>query len=260
MVSAALTLWGKNMRKMRVHPEEVFGMLITPVLWVGMFGLGMGSLLDAGSAGGVDGYMTFILPGIMALTVLGAAVGAGSVWLFERLQGTVKEYLAAPIPRVSILLGNGGYVVTQALIQSAVILLVGVLLGASLSGGALDWLAAVSLLMLFGFGFAGIALAAASSIDDMGGYHMMIMLLQLPMLFLSNALYPLEALPRWMAIGAQLNPVTYLVAGLRQTTLQVASGPTAAEPLSLWLCFAVVGAFAAFGIALAVRAFRKSLG
>ena len=259
MVSAAATLWAKSMRKMRVHPEEVFGMLITPALWVALFGLGMGSLLGLAVDGAEDVYMTFILPGIMALTVLGAAVGGGSVWLFERLQGTVKEYLAAPIPRISILLGNGAYVVTQALIQSTIILIVGVLLGASLGGNVIEWAAAVALLALFGFGFAGIALAAASAIDDMGGYHMMIMLLQLPMLFLSNALYPLEALPTWMEIGARLNPVTYLVDGLRQTILQAGNSMAGADFIPLWACFAVVGVFAVFGMGIALRAFRKSL-
>jgi ABC-2 type transport system permease protein len=258
-MSAALTLWAKNMRKMRVHPEEVFGMMITPVLWVALFGLGMGSLLGLAVEGAEDVYMTFILPGIIALTVLGAAVGGGSVWLFERLQGTVKEYLAAPIPRLSILLGNGMYIVTQALIQSAVILIVGVVLGASLGGNPLEWAGAVALLALFGLGFSGIALAAASSIDDMGGYHMMIMLLQLPMLFLSNALYPLEALPTWMAIGARLNPVTYLVDGLRQTILAAGNAMAGSDFIALWLCFLVVGVFAAFGMGLALNAFRRSL-
>jgi ABC-2 type transport system permease protein len=258
-MDAAVTLWAKGMRKMRVHPEEVFGMLVTPVLWVALFGLGMGSLLGLAVEGAEDVYMTFILPGIIALTVLGAAVGGGSVWLFERLQGTVKEYLAAPIPRLSILLGNGMYIVTQALIQSAVILTVGVLLGASLGGSVLEWVGAVALLVLFGLGFSGIALSAASSIDDLGGYHMMIMLLQLPMLFLSNALYPLEALPAWMEIGARLNPVTYLVDGLRQTILDAGNAMAGPEFIALWLCFAVVGVFALFGMGLALRAFRRSL-
>ena len=258
-MSAAITLWAKNMRKMRVHPEEVIGMLITPVLWVALFGLGMGSLLGLTVEGAEGVYMTFIIPGIVALTVLGAAVSSGSVWLFERLQGTVKEYLAAPIPRLSILLGNGMYIVTQALIQSAVILAVGVLLGASLGGSAIDWVAALALLVGFGLGFAGIALAAASSIDDLGGYHMMIMLLQLPMLFLSNALYPLEVLPGWMVVGARLNPVTYLVDGLRQTVLGAGNAMAGPDHIALWLSFVVIGAFGVFGMGLALNAFNKTL-
>ena len=258
-MSAALTLWAKSMRKMRVHPEEVFGMLITPALWVALFGLGMGSLLGLAVDGAEDVYMTFILPGIMALTVLGAAVGGGSVWLFERLRGTVKEYLAAPIPRISILLGNGAYVVTQALIQSTIILIVGVLLGAAVGVGLLGNQPIVTGQTIFGFGFAGIALAAASSIDDMGGYHMMIMLLQLPMLFLSNALYPLEALPRWMEIGARLNPVRYLVEGLRQTILEAGNAMASPDFIPLWACFAVVGVFGVLGMGLALRAFNKSI-
>ncbi len=40
-MSAALTLWQKHMRKSLVHKEEIIGLLIQPVLWVVLFGLGM---------------------------------------------------------------------------------------------------------------------------------------------------------------------------------------------------------------------------
>jgi ABC-2 type transport system permease protein len=88
---------------------------------------------------------------------------------------------------------------------------------------------------------------------------MMIFLLQLPLLFLSNSLYPLETLPSWMQIGAYANPTTYVVTGLRQITL----GPTptigAVASIPLWLCYAVTVVFAAFGMYLALRAFKKAI-
>ncbi len=173
--------------------------------------------------------------------------------------GIVKEYLAAPIFRLSILSGNVVSIVTKVLIQSVIILFVGLIMGAELSGNPLGWLAGLLLIMCYGIGFSGIALAAASSIDSSAGYHMMIFLLQLPLLFLNNSLYPLAALPAWMRIGAFANPTTYVVSGLRQTTLgPVATIGTNAH-IPLWLCIAIAAGFAVLGMSIALSAFRTAI-
>ncbi len=131
-MSASLVLWQKQMKKSLVHSEEIVGTLIQPILWVVLFGVGMRSLMGAVGPGEGDGYMTFVLPGIVALTVVGGAIGGGSAWLNERLMGIVKEYLVAPIPRLSILMGNALSITTKVLIQSIIIMLVGVLMGAEI--------------------------------------------------------------------------------------------------------------------------------
>ncbi len=79
-------------------------------------------------------------------------------------------------------------------------------MGAKLSDNPMGWLGGLLLIAGYGIGFSGFALAVASSTDSSEGYHMMIFLLQLPLLFLSNSLYPLETLPTWMRIGAYAQP------------------------------------------------------
>lgn len=237
-MNATILLWQKQMKKTLVHPEEIVGMLIQPILWVVLFGVGMRSLMGAAAPGSGADYMTFMIPGIVALTTVSAAIAGGSTWLSERLIGIVKEYLAAPIPRLSILLGNAGSIVTKVLFQAVIILL---------------------LIAGYGIGFSGLALAVASATDSSAGYHMMIFLLQLPLLFLSNSLYPLQTLPLWMRLSTYLNPTTYVVTGLRQTTL--APTPTMGPDtnIALWLCFLVTFVFAAVGMAVALRAFRRTI-
>jgi len=256
-MNATLLLWQKQIKKAWVHPEEIVGMLIQPVLWVILFGVGMRSLMGTTAPGGGNDYMTFMVPGIVALTAVSAAIVGGSTWLNERLIGIVKEYLAAPIPRLNILMGNATGIVTKVLIQSIIILIVGLLMGAKLSDNPLGWLGGLLLITGYGIGFSGFALAVASSTDSSEGYHMMIFMLQLPLLFLSNSLYPLETLPSWMRIGAYANPTTYVVTGLRQITL----GPTPTmgmvANIPLWLCFVVAVGFAVLGMTMALRAFKK---
>ena len=247
---ATITIWSKHMTKFFRNREELGGLLIQPILWVVLFGVGMGALVR--DVGGSD-YLSFMLPGILALTALGGAVGGGMALLDERLRGIMKEYLAAPIPRLSILLGNAASTATKALFQAAIILAIGTLMGAHVTANPLGWLALVLLLTLFTLGFAGIALAFAARSQSIMGYHGLIFLFNLPLLFASNALYPLVNMPGWIRTIALLNPTTYLIDALRALTF----GGTAT--IATGISFAVTALFAAGGLALALWSFRRTI-
>ena len=258
-MSAAITLWSKHLRKLLVHPEEAVGMLLQPVLWVVLFGLGMKGLLAPTIGDGGDVYITFMVPGIVALTALSGAIGGGLVWLNERVLGIAKEYLAAPIPRLSILMGNAMSIVTKTLFQALVIFFVGMLMGAQVNVDPLGWLGGLVLVAGYALGFAAIALAVASKANDPGSYHMLIFLVNLPLLFVSNALYPLGSLPTWMRVGARINPTSYVVDGLRQMVFENGAALPGDESLPLWLCFVVIAAFASLAMLLAYTAFTRSI-
>lgn len=247
---ATYVIWHKHMLKFLRSQEELVGLALQSVLWVVLFGVGMRGMIS--EVEGSD-YMSYILPGIVALSALGGAVGGGMVMLDERLRGILKEYLAAPIPRLSILLGSASSTATKALVQAAIMLAVGVLMGARLSLNPLGWLAALLLLALFAVGFSGLALAVAAVSRSIAGYHGMIFLFNLPLLFASNALYPLSVLPGWMRTIVLLNPTTYLVDAVRS----LAFGATPTLPLALSV--AVIALFAALCIWLALGLFQRSI-
>ena len=259
-MSAALTLWNKPLTKLIARKEEAFGTLFQPILWIVLFGTGMAAVIGAESPDAKNAYITFMVPGIIALTAMTGAIEGGLTLLFERLQGIIKEYLVSPIPRPSILFGNALSTVSKSLAQASIILGVGLLMGAQFIGlDPLGWLGGLVLIIALGLGFAGIGLAVASKASSPGGYHMLIFMLTLPLLFLSNALYPIVSLPTWMQIGARVNPVSYGVDGLRQTLFDSGSSLAGGEFLPLWLCFVVVSVFAALGMILAYSSFKKSV-
>ena len=247
-MKTAWVLWKKNMKKM--GGEEIVGMLIQPVLWVLIFSKGMASMMGGSMVGGE--YLSFMLPGIMALTTLGGAIGGGFTWLSERVAGLVREYWVAPVSRLGILVGNSIAGVSKSLLQTFVIVVVGLLSGATFSTSVLGVLGSIVLVAGFGFGFSGIALSLASSTDNEGGYHAMVMLLNLPLLFLSNALYALDTLPNWMQVAAKINPTSYIVDGIRRLMLNKPGD------FPLWLCFTVVMGFGLACMILSVTAFKKS--
>ncbi|WP_322817247.1 ABC transporter permease [Chloroflexus sp.] len=247
---ATYVIWTRHMRKFVQQTEELFGLALQSVLWVVLFGVGMRGMI--GAVGGND-YMSFILPGIIALSALGGAVGGGMVLLDERLRGIVKEYLAAPIPRLSILLGSAASTATKALFQAALMLVVGLLMGARLSVNPIGWLGALALLGVFAIGFSGLALGVAAISRSIAGYHGMIFLFNLPLLFASNALYPLDVLPDWMRVIVLINPATYFIDAVRA----LAFGTAATLPL--WLSGLILIGFAAVSMVFALTLFQRSL-
>ncbi|NQT59024.1 MAG: ABC transporter permease [Bacteroidetes bacterium] len=236
------------MRKM--SGEELFGMLIQPVLWVLIFSKGMAGMMGPNVNSGE--YLSFMLPGIMALTALGGAIGGGFTWLSERSSGLVREYWVAPVPRWGILLGNILANITKSLLQTVAIVIIGLLAGAVFSTSIAGVLGSVLLLVGFSLGFGAIALAIASKTTNEGAYHALIMLLNLPLLFLSNALYSLDTLPLWMQISARFNPASYLVDGVRQLMMN------SPGDFPLWMNFVVVFTFGVLFLIISVKTFKKS--
>jgi ABC-2 type transport system permease protein len=256
--TAAQELWRggwvifrKHLFKFRSDRMEIGGTLGWPLLWVATFGLGMERVVNMEILGATS-YLAFITPGIIALTALSGAVNSGMTLLEEKIKGILKEYFVAPIPRMSILLASTGSGLVKTLIQSSIILILALVMGARLTGGIFGIVAALLYLLLYVFAFVGFSNGIAILSRSTGAYHMLLFVLNLPLLFLSNALYPLETMPVWMRVFAYANPTTYVVDGLRQSLFGVGDLPA-------WLNFAVLIAFAALCSWFGLRTFRRLL-
>jgi ABC-2 type transport system permease protein len=244
-------IFSKHLYKFRTDSMELGGTLGWPLLWVATFGLGMERVVNMDVLG-APSYLAFITPGIIALTALSGAVNSGMTLLEEKIKGIIKEYFVAPIPRMSILIASTGSGLVKSLLQSAIILILALVLGARLTGGIIGMIAALLYLFLYTFAFVGFSNGIAILSRSTGAYHMLLFVLNLPLLFLSNALYPLDTMPGWMRVFAYLNPTTYVVDGLRQSLFGVGDLPT-------WLNFAMLIAFAALCSWFGLRTFRRLL-
>ncbi|MCC6458418.1 MAG: ABC transporter permease [Caldilineaceae bacterium] len=247
----AWVIFYKHMIKFSANSMEIGGTLGWPLLWVATFGLGMERVVQIDTLGS-GSYLAFITPGIIALTALSGAVNAGMTLLEEKIKGILKEYFVAPIPRMSILLASTGSGLVKTLIQSLIILVIAILFGARLTADPLNMAAALVYLLLYVMAFVGFSNGIAARSRSVGGYHMLLFVLNLPLLFLSNALYPLDAMPLWMRVLAYLNPTTYAVDGMRQSLFGIGA-------LSPGLNVAVLTAFAAVCLRFGLTSFRRIL-
>ncbi len=184
--------------------------MITPVLWLVIFGGGLGLSLSA--TGGFN-YTQFLLPGIIAQTLLFTAMFLGISVIWDRQFGFMKEILVAPIGRVSIFAGKMFGVGTAAIIQGLIVIILGFLIGVPLTLYSISLV--IPLMIIITIGLTCIGLIIASIMTSLESFGTIVTFVNLPMFFLSGALFPVTNLPPWIQLIFYLNPLTYGVDALR---------------------------------------------
>ena len=245
---AMYALWLREQKVFLREKPRIAGALVTPLILVAVIGQGFGATTEFTDPRYAQfRYEQFMFPGIVAMGVLFGTVffGLGIVW--DRKLDVLKEVLVAPVSRTTIFFGKvlGGS--TQAIVQAAIMLLIGVLaFGLSASGAV----AALGFSALLAIAFVSVGLFLGSFFESYEGFQLIVNFLVLPLFFLSGALYPVEGLPPWLSILTQLNPATYAVDGLRGALL----GPHA---FSYATDVAVLVGFGAIFVVAGAWAFRR---
>jgi len=235
-MSRAEGIYGLWLREFKVFTRErsrVLTSIFTPILWIFVFGGGLGSVVDIG---GVN-YQVFIYPGILAMSVLFTSVFYGVYIVWDRRIDILKEVLVAPLSRTSIFVGKvlGGC--TDSMIQASVMLLISFAVGVTLSPTA--FILALLLLFLLTLSLVSTGLVIGSLMESPEGFNMVVSFLVFPLFFFSGALYPLDNLPTWLSAITYIDPVTYGVDGLRTVIIGVSRFPFYID-LAVLVVFAVI--------------------
>jgi ABC-2 type transport system permease protein len=222
-----LTITWRDLLRFVRFKSVLVASLLQPALWLAFFGIGMASSFDrfaqvAAVPGMVTiGYLTFMCAGVIALTTLFTSLYGGIIFLFDKNWGLLREIVASPLPRGSIIVGIALSGVTKSYLQAVVITGFGLLLGVEFFAGfgAVETVAAVAGMLVFvgvfALGFLFLSSAIAVTMETPEGLQAVITLLTLPIFFASNALYPTATLPDALRALAAANPLTHLITGLR---------------------------------------------
>lgn len=202
-----------DLKRLWVDRVRLVSSLIQPLLYLFVLGSGLG----ASSTLGRTGYLHYIYPGVLGLSLLFSSVFAAMLIVFDRQIGFLKAVLVAPIPRAAIALGKVFSGAIQALVPASILLLLLPLLHMDLSLPALAELIGTMILAAVTFSALGVATAArfrSTTVFPIIGNAVL-----LPMFFLSGALYPLDHAPVWLRMLAHVDPVTYAVDLMRGAVL-----------------------------------------
>jgi ABC-2 type transport system permease protein len=206
-------LWRREVKRFVRDRSRLISSVITPVLWLVIFGSGLRFSL---SIPGFN-YQQFLLPGIIAQTLLFTAMFLGISVIWDRQFGFMKEILVAPVGRISIFAGKMLGVGTSAMIQGLIVVALGLLIGIPLSIYAVSL--AIPLMLLITVGLVCIGLIIASLMTSLESFGTIVTFVNMPMFFLSGALFPVTNLPSWLKWAFYVNPLTYSVDALRSVMI-----------------------------------------
>lgn len=229
-----LSLWKREIKRYLHDRTRVVSSFFQPLLWLVIFGLGLGSSIRVGA--GLN-YQEFIFPGIIGQTLLFTSMFMGISLIWDRQFGFLKEIMVAPISRVSIFVGKMLGVSTDSMIQGMIVLVLGSLIGIKIAPQTI--IEVVPLMLLVTVGLACIGLTLASFMDSLESYGTIMTFVNLPMFFLSGALFPVNNLPPWLQWVVYVNPLTYGVDALRTVIL----GSSYVSPFPFYADLAVIIAF-----------------
>ena len=226
-------LWYREFKVFLREKSRIVSSLFTPLLWIVVFGGGLGSSV---SLGGTN-YQVFIFPGILTMTILFSSIFFGLYIVWDKKIDFFKEVLVAPLSRLTIFAGKTLGGCTDALIQGSLMLAFGVILGISYS---VQMVALVMIFMLvLAAAVVSIGLILGSFMESPEGFNLIVSFLVFPLFFLSGALFPIDNLPSWLRAFTTLNPVTYAVDGMRGVMLGMSTFPVIMD-FGVLLGFAVV--------------------
>ncbi len=194
-------------------PTEIISRAVQPVLWLVVFGQVLAQV--RGIQTGQLSYLAFITPGILAQSVLFSAIFYGIAIIWERDLGVVHKLLASPARRISLVSGKAIAAGFRGIVQATVIYLIALAMHISLKQDPLSIIAVLASVMLGSGIFATFSLIIACIVKTRERFMGIGQLLTMPMFFASNAIYPLDIMPGWLRVIAQINPLTYLIDALR---------------------------------------------
>jgi ABC-2 type transport system permease protein len=224
-MDAIYILWLRELKRYTRSRSQLVASLAQPILYLLALGFGLGPVFRKAGEGS---YLQFFAPGVIGMVVLFAAMFSGIALLWDRQFGFLKETLVAPVPRLSIMVGRSLGGATVAMLQGILMII-----ACLIAGFRPVSLAAVPMAFLFMAMIATLFVAAGvaigSGLQDMQGFQLIMSFLVMPIFFFSGALFPLNGLPKALAVITRVDPLTYGVDGLRGTLIGASHFPMATD-------------------------------
>jgi ABC-2 type transport system permease protein len=189
------------------QPNRVASSVISPlILWL-MLGFGVGGSFTLNVGGEEVDYLAYLLPGMLTMIILFTSIFSTITVIEDRREGFLQSVLAAPVPRLSIVLGKllGG--ASVATIHGGVLLLLWPLVAGEFD--ITTMLLGFAMIVLLSMCLTAMGLCIAWPMDSTAGFHAVMMVFLMPMWMLSGAVFPLEGAPAAVAVLMWLNPLTY---------------------------------------------------
>ena len=242
------TLTNRELKKWYKVPVILLLSIIQPIFWIALFGKAMNlQILFSGTALSIPGlsipksiidqigqeilkqtfgttdYFSYLAAGMLSFIVLFTSMQSGMSIVWDRRLGVLDRLLTTPVSRGNLIISKVFSSMIRSIVQATIVLVVAVLLGMSFYPGIniFDFLGAYVALFLMSFGLSSLFLVIAIRASSWESQMAVMNLLNLPLLFTSNAFYPINSMPSWLKPIAEINPLTYSNAVIRGMLLGI---------------------------------------
>jgi ABC-2 type transport system permease protein len=197
-------------RTLRTIGQSIASPVISTVLYFIVFGSAMGSRIQT-----MDGvpYGSFIVPGLIMLTVLGQSVSNASFGIyFPRFTGTIYELLSAPLSFIEIVIGYVGAAASKSIIIGTIVFLTATIF-VPLHVAHPFWM--IFFLTMTSITFSLLGFIIGIWADGFEKLQIIPLLIITPLTFLGGSFYSVKMLPPFWYKLSLVNPVVYLISGFR---------------------------------------------
>jgi ABC-2 type transport system permease protein len=235
------------------QPVWIFTTLAQPVIWLLLFGALFKRVAEI--PGFTSGsYIEFLAPGVVVMTAFFSAAWGGMGLIEDYERGILDRFLSSPVKRVALIAGPLLESAVVIAIQSVIIVLLALALGASFPNGVGGVALLIVISAILGAGFGAFSNGVALLFRQRESLIGTMVLLQLPLTFLSGAVMQESLQPGWMQTVADFNPVNWAVEAGRSVAMGTTDWTLVLTRTGFLVAFLV-----ACGI-FATRAFRTYQG
>jgi ABC-2 type transport system permease protein len=210
-LSSVLTLAWRAMLKIKHVPFQLFDVTVMPIMFTLLFTYIFGGAL----AGSPREYIQYLLPGVLVQTVVFITVYTGMGLNGDIHKGLFDRFRSLPMWQPSPLLGALAGDLFRYSVASALILVMGLILGFRPQGGVAGVLLAVALVLTFGFALSWLWIIVGMLVRTPESVMTTSFIFLMPLTFASNIFVDLSTMPRWLQVIVGHNPVTYLASASR---------------------------------------------
>jgi ABC-2 type transport system permease protein len=235
MINETLVLTARALKKWIRNPAAVVPGLVTSIFYIVLFGNSFNptNLIPAEFASaqipptvlqqikaailqqtfaGAPTYITYLTAGVICLILVFNMAFGGIDLVLDRQLGFLSTLLTAPIPRAAIFLSG----VMQNLVKAMFLALLTFLIALAIPNGlelpsgfgAVDFVGVFLAFALLGLGLSSVFTAIALSVKSIDSLVAIVNFLTLPLIFMSNALFPSGSFPDWLKAISDVNPIS----------------------------------------------------
>lgn len=224
----------RELSKVFRQKARLISSMVRPMIWLLVIGSGVGSMLHGDAA---ENYLSFLVPGIVAMTLLFAALLSALTLVYDKEFGVMRMMLIAPISHYWIVLSKLIAATITAMVQAILLLALLVVIG------LVDWQVALWLLLpafvtaICCAAIGGLIAAWSKTLDN---FAVIMNFFIFPVFFLSGALYPVSQLPEILKYVVLINPFSYGVDLMKHAVPGSQPDFSAATDMAVLVLFSVI--------------------